>query len=153
MTLKTNVNAEGGRHDLTITRDFDLPVELLFRAYAEPEIVEQWMGTKVAEFDPHGCYRFETSDADGNVLFSARGVMHEFEQDRKITRTFEMANSGIDVQLEFIEFDELTPDTSRLTIHTVFRSGEHRDVLLRMPFAQGLNMAHNRLQEVVEKFL
>ena len=153
MALKTNVQAEDGRHDLTITRDFDLPVELLFRAHAEPEIVEEWMGTKVVKFDTQGEYGFETSDANGNVLFAARGVIHEFEPNRKITRTFEMANAGLDVQLEFIEFEALAPDTSRLTMHTVFRSGEHRDTLLRMPFAQGLNMAHNRLQEVAEKLI
>lgn len=37
-------------------RNFDLPLELLFRAYTEPEIVGQWMGTKVIilENQKHG---------------------------------------------------------------------------------------------------
>jgi len=38
MELKTKINAEAGRQDLLITREFDLPVELLFKAHAEPEI-------------------------------------------------------------------------------------------------------------------
>src|SRR5690606_41328306 len=114
MALKTNVQAEDGRHDLTITREFDLPVELLFRAHAEPEIVEEWMGTKVVKFDTKGEYSFETSDADGNVLFAARGVIHEFEPNRKITRTFEMENAGIEVQLDLHEFETTTTRARRL---------------------------------------
>ncbi|HTA28580.1 MAG TPA: ATPase, partial [Bacteroidia bacterium] len=36
MELKTKVNAEDGKQELTITREFDIPLELLFKAYAEP---------------------------------------------------------------------------------------------------------------------
>ena len=47
MERKTKIHAEDGKQELVITREFDLPLELLFKAYAEPELVEQWMGTKV----------------------------------------------------------------------------------------------------------
>jgi len=36
MELKTKVNAEDGKQELVITREFDLPVELLFKAYEDP---------------------------------------------------------------------------------------------------------------------
>ena len=39
MALKTQIHAEDGKQELLITRDFDVPLELLFRAYIEPEIV------------------------------------------------------------------------------------------------------------------
>lgn len=150
MERKTKVNAEAGKQEIVITREFDLPLELLFKAYVEPEIVEQWMGTKVLKLEnkEHGSWQFETSDAHGNVVFRANGVIHEFIPDRKITRTFEMENTAFAVQLEFLEFERLTEDTSRLNMHIVFRSVEYRDQLLQMPFAQGLNMAHNRLQDI-----
>jgi uncharacterized protein YndB with AHSA1/START domain len=65
MELKTKINAEDGKQDLVITREFDLPLELLFKAYEEPEIVAEWMGTKVLKLEnkKHGGYQFETSDA------------------------------------------------------------------------------------------
>jgi hypothetical protein len=47
MEQKTKIHAEDGKQEITITREFDLPLELLFKAYEDPEIVEQWMGTKV----------------------------------------------------------------------------------------------------------
>ena len=153
MELKTKVHAEDGRQDLTITREFDLPVELLFKAYEDAEIVEQWMGTKVLKMEnkKHGGYQFETSDAKGNVVFKANGAIHEFTPNQKITRTFEMENAPFGVQLEFLEFEKLTGDTSRLTIHTVYKSEALRDQVLKLPFAQGINWAHNRLQDIVSK--
>jgi uncharacterized protein YndB with AHSA1/START domain len=153
MELKTKIDAEDGRQDLMITREFDLPLELLFRAYAEPEIVEQWMGTKVLKLEnrKHGGYQFETSDPNGNVVFRANGTIHEFVPDGKITRTFEMENAPFGVQLEFLEFEKLTDDTSKLNMHVVYRSAALRDEMLRLPFAQGINMAHNRLQEILSK--
>jgi len=153
MERKTKINAEDGRQDLVITREFDLPLELLFRAYVEPEIVEQWMGTRVLKLEnkKHGGYRFETSDPQGNVVFQANGTIHEFVPDSKITRTFEMENAPFGVQLEFLEFEKLTDETSLLSIHTVFRSNALRDQLLQLPFAQGINMAHNRIQNILSK--
>jgi len=145
------IHAEDGKQELVVTREFDLPLELLFKAYAEPEIVEQWMGTKVLKLENkrHGSWQFETKDPQGNVVFRANGVIHEFSPNRRITRTFEMENTPFAVQLEFLEFEKLTDDTSKLTMHIVFKSVEYRNQLLQMPFAQGINMAHNRLQEIV----
>ena len=153
MERKTKVHAEDGKQDLTITREFDLPVALLFRAYTEAGIVEQWMGTKVLKLEnkQHGGYQFETSDPQGNVLFKAHGTIHAVVPDQKIVRTFEMENAGFDVQLEFINFEQLTPATSKLTMHIIYQSPAHREQQLKLPFAWGINMAHDRLQEIVSK--
>jgi len=152
MEQKTKINAEDGKQYLVITREFDLPLELLFKAYTEAEIVEQWMGTKVLKLEnkKHGSYQFETTDPKGNK-HGFNGVIHEFSPDRKITRTFEMENTPFPIQLEFLEFEKLTDDTSQLNIHIVYRSVADRDKMLQLPFAQGINMAHNRLQEIASK--
>lgn len=153
MEQKTKINAEDGKQELVITREFDLPVDLLFKAYEEAEFVEQWMGTKVLKLESkkHGSYHFETSDPKGNVAFRANGVIHEFIPNKKITRTFEMEGTPFGVQLEVYEFEQLTDDTSKLTMHVVYESVAQRDQVLKLPFAQGLNWAHNRLQEILSK--
>ena len=153
MERKTKIHAEGGNQDLLITREFDLPLELLFKAYGESEIVEQWMGTKVLKLEnkKHGSYQFETTNAKGNVVFRANGVIHDFSPNQKIIRTFEMENTPFGVQLEFLEFEQLTDDSSKLNMHVVYRSVAHRDQMLQLPFAEGINMAHNRLQDIVSK--
>ena len=150
MEQKTKINAEDGKQELVITREFDLPVELLFKAYSETELVEQWMGTKVIKLENknHGSYRFETS-YNGNVVFKANGTIHEVVLNQKIIRTFEMENAPIGVQLEFLEFENLNDNTSKLTIQIIYKSEKHRSEQLKLPFANGLNMAHDRLQEIL----
>jgi uncharacterized protein YndB with AHSA1/START domain len=152
MERKTKIHAEDGQQELVITREFDLPLELLFRAYAEPEIVEQWMGTKVLKLEnkKHGSYQFETTDPMGNK-HGFNGTIHEFVANQKITRTFEIEGANFGVQLEFLEFEHLTDTTSKLTMQVVYRSVAIRDQILQLPFAQGINMAHNRLEDVVSK--
>jgi len=156
MEQKTKINAADGKQDLLITREFDLPLELLFKAYAEPEFVEEWMSnpystTKLLkqESKKHGSWQLESTDAKGNVVFRANGVIHEFIPNKKITRTFEMENTPFGVQLEIYEFEQLTNDTSKLTMHVIYESVEQRDQVLKLPFAQGINMAHNRLQDII----
>lgn len=157
MEQKTKINAEEGKQELMITRVFELPVELLFKAYVEPEIVEQWMGTKVVKLESkkHGSYQFETSDAKGNK-YGFNGVIHEFIPNQRITRTFEMENTPASafqfpVQLEFLEFEKLTDDTSKLRMQIVYKTVADRDLMLKLPFAQGINGAHNRLESIVSK--
>ena len=152
MEQKTKISAEDGKQELIITREFDLPLELLFEAYSDPGIVEQWMGTKVLKLDnkKHGSWQFETTDPSGNK-HGFNGVIHEFSPYRKITRTFEMENTPFEVWLEYLEFEKLSDDTSKLVIHIVYRSVALRDTMLQLPFAQGLNAAHNRLQDIVRK--
>lgn len=152
MERKTKINAEEGKQELVVTREFDLPLELLFKAYEEPELIEEWMGTKVLKLEnkKHGSYHFETTDPKGNK-HGFNGTIHEFVPGQKITRTFEMENGPFGPQLEFLEFEKLTGDTSKLTMQIIYRSVALRDQMLQLPFAQGVNMAHNRLQEIVSK--
>jgi uncharacterized protein YndB with AHSA1/START domain len=152
MEQKTKINVEDGKQELQITREFDLPVELLFKAYVEPDIVAQWMGAKVLklESEKHGSYQFETTDPRGNK-YRFNGVIHEFSPNRKITRTFEMENTPFGVQLEFLEFEKLADATSKLSMHVVYESVGQRDQVLKIGMAWGINMAHDRLQEIVNK--
>jgi uncharacterized protein YndB with AHSA1/START domain len=151
MEQKTKIQAEDGKQEIFITREFDLPVELLFKAYIEPELVEQWMGTKVItlESKKQGAYCFETTDANGNVLLKSSGVIHDLITNERIIRTFEMENTGFPVQIEYLEFENLTNQKSKLNMQVVYKSVEDRDAILKLPFAFGINMAHNKLQEIL----
>src|SRR5664279_3776127 len=152
MEQKTKINAEDGKQELVITREFDLPLELLFKAYVEPDIIEQWMGTKVLKLESkkHGSYHFETTDPQGNK-HRFNGAIHEFDPNKKIIRTFEMENTPFGIQLEIYEFEQLSEDTSKLNMHVIYESVAQRDQMLKLPFAQGINTAHNRLQDILHK--
>jgi uncharacterized protein YndB with AHSA1/START domain len=151
MEKKTKIHAGEGTQDIVITRKFELPVELLFKAYVEPAIVAEWMNTNVLKLEcrNHGGWQFETRDDKGNVVFRANGVIHEFVPDKKIVRTFQMENTPFPAQLEFLEFEKIDDENSSLKMHIVYRSAADRDQMLKLPFEYGLNMAHNKLQEIL----
>jgi uncharacterized protein YndB with AHSA1/START domain len=153
MERKTQVHAEEGKQYLTITREFDIPVELLFQAHTDAAIISQWMGTKVLKLESkkNGSWHYETSDPQGNILFQAHGVFHEFIPNKKIVRTFQMMHENFDVQLEFLDFEALTEETSRLTMYFVYKSEGHRAEQLKLPFKQGLNWAHDALEKVAKQ--
>ena len=69
----------------------------------------------------------------------------------RFARTFEFEGMPFGIQLELMEFTSLTQDTSKLNIHTIYESAQLRDQMLKLPFAQGINMAHNQLEEVAGK--
>lgn len=152
MEQKTKIHAEDGKQEITITRNFDLPLELLFKAYAEADLIEQWMGTKVLKLEnkKHGSYHFETTDPRGNK-YNFNGAIHEFVANQKIVRTFEFEGTLMGVQLEVITFENAGTGSSSLIVHSIYESVEKRDAQLKMPFAFGLNMAHNRLEELLSK--
>ncbi|WP_339703535.1 SRPBCC domain-containing protein [uncultured Marixanthomonas sp.] len=150
MEQKTKINATEGKQELTITREFDLPVELVYEAYAKAELVSQWMGTRVIKFENrnHGSYAFETSH-EGKVMFKANGTTHKVVPNQQIVRTFEMENMSIGVQLEFLNFEKVTENKSQLTIQIIYKSEKHRAEQLKLPFAYGLNRAHNKLEQII----
>jgi uncharacterized protein YndB with AHSA1/START domain len=150
MEQKTLINAEEGKQDIIVTREFDLPVEMLFKAHTEPPLLEQWMGLTVLKLENknHGSFEFETI-REGKVVFKANGAIHQVLLNKLIIRTFEMNNLLAGVRLEFLEFESITKDTSKLTMQMIYQSPQHRAEQLKLPFANGLNMAHNRLQELL----
>jgi uncharacterized protein YndB with AHSA1/START domain len=156
MEQRTKVAAEQGKHDIIITREFDLPAGLVFRAHTDPAIIEQWMSNpyaaaKVLKLDArkHGSYSFQSTDGQGNVVFRSNGVFHEVIADKRIVRTFEMDGAPFGVQLEVYDFEPVGDGKSRLTMHVIYESVAQRDQLLQMPFAQGINMAHDRIQDIL----
>jgi uncharacterized protein YndB with AHSA1/START domain len=158
MEQKTKIHYEEGCHDLFITREFELPVDLLFKAHTDAEIFGEWMShefgsTKVLKLEAkkHGAWQFQTVDVNGNILFAANGVFAEFVLNEKITRTFEMENTPFSVQLEFLEFSSISEEKSMLSMQSIYRSVALRDEMLKRPFAYGLSMAHDRLQYVLNK--
>lgn len=152
MESKTRVIAEEGKQEIRVNREFDLPLELLFKAFITPEIVEEWMGTKVLKLESksHGSFAFETTDPKGNK-HCLNGVIHSLNPNRQIIRTFEMENMPFGVQLEILSFEKISEDKSRLVKQIIYETVAKRDGNLKLPFTYGINRAHNRLQNVAKQ--
>jgi uncharacterized protein YndB with AHSA1/START domain len=156
---QTTITAVPGTLEARISREFDAPRELVFRAVTDPELIPQWWGpryltTEIDKLDarPGGQWRFVQRNAEGNV-FSFHGVYHEVLFPERIIDTFEfegLPESG-HVTLETIKLEELPGGRTRLTAQSVFQSLEDRDGMLQSGMESGLMDSYNRLDELLEK--
>lgn len=147
---------EPGKQDLFITREFDAPRELVFRAFTDPALFVQWLGPREYEmtlpiFEPHsgGSYRYIHTDKDGNE-FAFHGVFHEISEERLI-QTFEfegLPESG-HVALDTMMLDPLPGGRTRITVHSVFQSVSDRDGMVAEGMERGVNEGYERLDEVL----
>jgi len=156
---KTTITAEPGKQELFITREFDAPRELVFKAHTDPELFAQWIGprgltTTLEAFEPvsGGKWRFTQTDQDGNG-FGFHGVFHEVSPKRVI-QTFEfdgLRESG-HVTLETMTLEELPNGRTRLTAQSVFQTVSDRDGMVQAGMEHGVNEGYERLDEILENF-
>ena len=156
---ETKITAEPGKQEVTITREFDAPVELVFKAFTDAKLLEQWLGpryltTKFETFEPRngGSYRYVSTDDKGNT-YAFRGVIHEVVLNERIIQTFEfegLPEKG-HVALETARFAKLPGNRTRFISHSVFQSLADRDGMMQSGMEQGVVDSYNRLDELMEK--
>jgi uncharacterized protein YndB with AHSA1/START domain len=158
-TKKTVIEAEPGKQEIFITREFDAPRELVFRAHTDPELLVRWLGPrehtmKLERFDAKtgGSYRYIFRDKDGNE-FGFRGVCHEVVPSQRIIQTFEfegLPEKG-HVALETMRFESLPDGRTRLIVQSVFQSVVDRDGMIASGMERCVNESHELLSELLEE--
>jgi uncharacterized protein YndB with AHSA1/START domain len=151
---ETTLTAEPGIPQVLMTREFDAPRELLFRAYTEPELLAQWLGPRrltmtVDRLDVRhgGEWRYVHSDEDGEYGF--RGVFHGTPSvEDGIVQTWEFEGAPGHVHLEVATFEE-RDGGSRLVLNAVYPSVESRDAAFAAGMESGARESLERLDELV----
>jgi uncharacterized protein YndB with AHSA1/START domain len=156
---KTTITAKPGTQELFITREFEAPRELVFKAYTDVEIYAQWLGPYGLEtwfevFEPvsGGKYKFVQKDKEGN-RFSFHGVTHEVLLNERIIGTFEfdgLPEAG-HVVMETTRFEVLPGNRTRVTSQSVFQSVSDRDGMIESGMEHGVVEGYERLDEILEK--
>ena len=155
---KTTITVEPGKQELFITREFDAPRALVFKAHTDPKLFVQWIGprdlsTHLESFEPvsGGKWRFIQKDQDGNE-FGFHGVFHEVSPERVI-QTFEfdgLPESG-HVVLETMRLEELPNGRTRLTTQSVYQSVADRDGMVQAGMEIGVVEGYERLDEILAR--
>ena len=153
---KTTITAEPGKQELFVTREFDAPRELVFKAHTDQKLFAQWIGprgltTTLETFEPvsGGEWRFIQKDQDGNE-FGFHGVFHEVSPERVI-QTFEfegLPESG-HVVLETMRLEDLPNGRTRLTTQSVYQSVADRDGMIQSGMEHGVREGYERLDEIL----
>jgi uncharacterized protein YndB with AHSA1/START domain len=159
MANNTTITAEPGKQELFITREFDAPRELVFRAHTDPDLYVQWLGPReltmtLETFEPRdgGSYRYIHKDHAGNE-YAFHGVNHEVLAPERIISTFEfegLPEKG-HVVLGTLKFEALPGNRTRLVSQSVFQSVAARDGMLRSGMEKGVDEGYQRLDKLLGK--
>ncbi len=154
----TSIKAEPGKQEIFITREFDAPREIVFKALTDPKLIVQWLGPRdvamtidVFNMKSNGHYRY--IHARGNQSYGFRGVIHEVTAPERIIQTFEfegLPEKG-HVAMETARLEALPGGRTKLTVQSVFQSVADRDGMLQSGMEHGVNDSHERLDELFAK--
>jgi len=153
---KTEIKAEPNSQEIWITREFDAPVERVFRAFTDPELIVKWLGPRrlsmridTMESGDGGRYRFIHSGDDG-IEHAFRGVVHSVTAPTGMTRTFEYEGLPGHISLETVNLEDLGGGRTRMVQQAVFQSIEDRNGMVESGMEEGVNDSMERLSELLE---
>ena len=151
---RLEVTVPSERREVRMSREFDAPRELVFRAYTDPDLIPRWWGpryltTTVDRMDvrPGGSWRFVQRAPDGTV-HAFHGVYHLVEPPDRIVQTFEYEGERGHVLLETVTFEDLAGRT-RLTTQSVYQSHEDRDGMVAAGMESGVVESMDRLEQLL----
>jgi len=141
--------------EIVMTRVFDAPRALVFRAYTDPTLIPQWWGlrnltTIVDKMDlrPGGAWRFIQHGADGKEE-AFNGVFREIVPPERLVSTFEYEGTPGHVVVDTVTFEDAGGKT-KVTARSVFASVEDRDEMLMAGMEQGARETWDRLAELLD---
>ena len=153
---KTQIDAPAGVPFIDMSREFDAPRDLVFKAYTDPELLVQWLGPRkykmtVESWDVRdgGKWRYVNSDDDGNA-WGFHGVFHGDQTPDGMLQTFEFEGSPGNVSLESLVFEDEDGKTV-IRNHTVYQSVQARDAMIESGMEGGVNEGFDRLDELISK--
>ncbi len=154
--IKTEIIAEEGKQELFVIRHFAAPIQKVFRAFTDPNILERWfMPTDrqlaITRFDPTagGSYTFQLHHPEQGF----KGVFHEVVFEQKISRTSEFFGLPfkLDPLLEIIHFETVNATETKVKIQMLCPSVEYRNGMLGANMQSTFDQTHQKLDEILNE--
>jgi uncharacterized protein YndB with AHSA1/START domain len=139
--------------EILITRQFDAPAALVYRAYTTPELVKRWWGFessvwKVCEIDLRvgGSWRYVIQERDFEVGF--HGEFRELSPPYRLVSTEVFEGMPDAAALSIIDFEEVDGVT---TMRTLVQHAEqaHRDAHIESGMEGGMQVSMDRMEDVI----
>jgi uncharacterized protein YndB with AHSA1/START domain len=145
-----------GKYDIVMTRTFDAPRELVFKAYTDPKLFAQWWGpreytNRIDKFEARrgGEWRIVQGES-GGAEHAFRGVHHDVVAPERIVATFEYEGMPGHVLMQTTTLEPVG-DKTRVVQQAVFQSVEDRDGMVASGMKRGSDDSMDRLAELLEK--
>jgi uncharacterized protein YndB with AHSA1/START domain len=154
----TKITAEPGLPYIDMSREFDAPRDLVYRAFTDPDLLAQWLGPRrltmiVDKFDVRdgGAWRYIHREQDGTE-YGFHGVFHGMPTPDAMVQTFEFEGAPGHIALDTIGLEERDGRTM-LRGHSVYQSVEDRNAMVESGMESGLNEGFDRLEELLPSLL
>jgi uncharacterized protein YndB with AHSA1/START domain len=141
--------------EILITRAFDAPAELVYKALTTPELVKRWWGFdtsvwEVCEIDLRvgGTWRYVIREGDLEVGF--HGEYRELDAPRRIVSTEVYEGFPDAGSLNTVTLDEVDGITTMTTL-IQHETQEHRDMQLASGMEGGMQVSFDRLEDLVRQ--
>jgi uncharacterized protein YndB with AHSA1/START domain len=153
---ETEINAPEGLPIIEIRREFDAPVDRLFRAFVDPELFAQWVGprdleTRIDEWDCRTGGRYRYASLQDGEEYAFYGSFHEVRDHERIVQTFTYAGMPDAVALEIMTLESLPDGRSRLSSVSVGESVEGRDAMIASGMETGIVEGYEKLDELLAR--
>jgi uncharacterized protein YndB with AHSA1/START domain len=156
MTNPTTITAEPGLPFVDLVREFDAPVEAVFRAHTDPDLFSQWLGPRTATIDiieldatTGGRWKYE-GHSGGGQTFAFHGVFHTVDTNRLLIQTFEFDGAPGFAGISSTHFEDID-GRARISIHEVYPSVEARDAAVESGMEYGIIEGYERLDELLTR--
>ena len=154
----TKITAEPGLPYIDMTREFDAPRDLVYRAFTDPDLLVQWLGPRrltmvVDKFDVRdgGAWRYIHREENGTE-YGFHGVFHGTPTPDAMVQTFEFEGAPGHISLETMTLEERDGRTI-LRGHSVYQSIEDRNAMVESGMETGVNEGFDRLEELLPSLL
>lgn len=138
-----------------ITRAFEAPLELIWRAHTEPELMTRWLlgpdgwEMTVCEFEPAAGapYRYAwapVGDTEGQA-FGFEGTTLVVDPLRRLVSTEAMTGADFPANTNDLNFAE-QDGVTLLTLYIEYPSLEQRDTILATGMTEGMETSYARLE-------
>ncbi|WP_206509229.1 SRPBCC family protein [Rhodococcus sp. BGS-1C] len=156
MSNPVDITAPEGLPFIDMTREFNAPVDAVFRAHRDPDLLKQWLGPSgyemridIYEFRTGGRYRYVHIDPEGSE-YAFNGVFHVVRENEFAIQTFEFEGFPDSVSIESLTFVDLNGRT-RLEAHSVYPSVEARDGMVQSGMEQGVTEGYRSLDRILQE--
>ena len=153
---QTEIIVPEGLPIIEIKREFDAPVDRLFRAWTDPDLFVQWIGPRDMEnrIDQWDCStggRYRYVNARDGEEYAFYGSFHEVRADERIVQTFTYEGFPDGVALEIATFESLPDGRSRVHSVSVGESVEGRDAMVASGMDTGVTEGYEKLDELLAR--